>query len=73
MSIQDQRKDDYPFVVAHQTVGVVGTAAATGVALIIILHPHPVEGVDELVVILLVLKDILVVDAAHHHVEYPCA
>ena len=55
----------------HQAVGVVGTVAATGVAIIIILHPHTVEGIDELVVILLVLKDILVVDASHHHVEYP--
>jgi len=32
-------------VVAHEAVGVVGTVAATGVALIIILHPHPVEGI----------------------------
>jgi len=32
-------------VVVHQAVGVVGAVAATGVALIIILHPHPVEGV----------------------------
>lgn len=45
-------------VVVHQAVGVVGTVVATGVAIIIILHPHTVEGIDELVVILLVLKDI---------------
>ena len=35
-------------VVTHQTVGIVGAVAAAGVALIIILHPHPVEGVNEL-------------------------
>jgi len=58
-------------VVAHQAVGVVGAVAAAGVALIVIPHPHPVEGVDELVVVLLVLKDILVIDATHHHMKYP--
>ena len=57
-------------VVTHQTVGIVGAVAAAGIALVIILHPHTVEGIDELVVVLLVLKDILVVDAAHHHMIY---
>ena len=59
-------------VVRHQAVGVVGAVASAGVALIIVTHPHPVKGIDELVVVLLFLKDILVVDASHHHVEDSC-
>lgn len=58
-------------VVAHEAVGVITAVTATGVALVIVPNAHPVEGVDELVVVFLVLKDILVVDASHHHVEYP--
>ncbi len=56
---------------ARETVGVIAAVTATGVAFVIIPNAHPVEGVDELVVVFLVLKDILVVDASHHHVEYP--
>ena len=48
----------HAYVVRHQAVGIVGAVAATGVALIVIAHSHTVEGVDELVVIFLVLKDI---------------
>jgi hypothetical protein len=58
-------------VVAHEAVGVIAAVTATSVALVIIPNAHPVEGIDELVVVFLVLKDILVVDASHHHVEYP--
>ena len=60
-------------VVAHEAVGVIAAVTATSVALVIVPNAHPVEGVDELVVVFLVLKDILVVDASHHHVEYPRA
>lgn len=53
------------FIRASETAeNVIGTVASAGVALIIVAHPHPVEGVDELVVVLLVLKDILVVLAS---------
>ena len=58
-------------VVAHEAVGVIAAVTATSVALVIIHNAYPVEGVDELVVVFLVFKDILVVDASHHHVEYP--
>ena len=57
-------------VVAHEAVGIIAAVTATSVALVIVPNAHPVEGVDELVVVFLVLKDILVVDASHHHVEY---
>ena len=60
-------------MIPHEAVGVIGAVASAGVALVIVTHPHAVEGVDKLVVVLLVLKDILVVDASHHHVEYPRA
>ena len=60
-------------MVRHEAVGVIGAVAAAGVALIVVTHPHAVKGIDELVVVFLVLKDILVVDASHHHVEYPRA
>ena len=63
--------DEQVEVVRHETVGIVGAVAAARVALIVIPHPHTVEGGDELVVVLLVLKDILMIDASHHHVEYP--
>ena len=58
-------------MVAHEAVGVIAAVTATGVAFFIIPNAHPVEGVDKLVVVFLDLKDILVVDASHHHVEYP--
>jgi len=58
-------------VVTHEAVGVIAAVTAAGGTLVIIPNPHTVEGVDELVVVFLVLKDILVVDASHHHVEYP--
>ena len=58
-------------MISHEAVGVIGAVASAGVALIVVTHTHPVKGIDELVVVFLVLKDILVVDAAHHHVEYP--
>ena len=60
-------------MVGHEAVGIIGAVAAAGGALIVIPHPHTVEGCNELVVVFLVLKDILVVDASHHHVEYPRA
>ena len=60
-------------VVAHEAVCVITATPATGVAFVIVPNAHPVEGIDELVVIFLVLKDILMIDAAHHHMEYPCA
>ena len=58
-------------MVGHEAVGIIGAVAATGVAIVIVPDAHTVEGVDELEVVFLVLKDILVVDASHHHVEYP--
>ncbi len=60
-------------VVAHEAVGVIAAVTATSVALVIWENAHPVEGVDELVVVFLVLKDILMIDASHHNMEYPCA
>ena len=60
-------------VVTHQAVSIIGTVAAAWGTLVIIPNPHTVEGIDELIVVLLVLKDILVVDAPHHHMEYPSA
>jgi len=45
--------------------------AAAGVTLVIVPHAHTVEDIDELVVVLLVFKDSLMIDASHHHVEYP--
>ena len=59
--------------VGHEAVGVIGAVASAGVAFVIVAHSHPVKGCDELEVVFLVLKDILVVDASHHHVEYPRA
>ena len=60
-------------MIRHQAVGIERTIGATAKTIVIILIAHPVKGRDELEVVFLVLKDILVVDAAHHHVEYPCA
>lgn len=58
-------------VVAHEAVGVIAAVTATSVALVIVPDTHTVEGIDELIDIFLVFKDILMVDAAHHHMEYP--
>ena len=65
--------DEQVEVVRHEAVGVIGAVASAGVAFVIVAHSHPVKGCDELEVVFLVLKDILVVDASHHHVEYPRA
>ena len=54
-------------MIVHEAVGIIGTIATAGVAIIIVPDTHTVEGVDELIVIFLVFKDILMVDAAHHH------
>ena len=56
--------DEQVEVIRHEAVGVIGAVASAGVALVIVTHPHAVEGVDKLVVVLLVLKDILVVLAS---------
>ncbi len=54
-------------VVAHEAVGVITAVTATGVALVIVPNAHPVEGVDELVVVFLVFKDGLMINTTHHH------
>ena len=55
-------------MVGHEAVGVVGAVRAAGVPVVIVAHTHPVEGDDELVVVLSTLEDVLVVDATHHDV-----
>jgi len=65
--------DDQVKMVGHEAVGIIGAVAATGVAIVIVAHAHTVEGIDELVVVFLVLKDILMIDASHHDMEYPGA
>ena len=51
-------------VIGHEAIGVIGAVASAGVALVIVAHSHPVKGGDELEVVFLVLKDILVVLAS---------
>jgi len=65
--------DEHVEVVRHQAVCIVSTVTAAGDALVIASDAHAVNGINELVVILLVLEDILVVDAPHHHMKYPSA
>ena len=60
-------------VVTHQTVGIVGAVAAAGGTLVIIPNPHTVEGIDELVVVLLVFKDSLMINTMHHHMVDTCS
>ena len=60
-------------MVAHEAVCVIAAVTATGAAFVIVPNAHPVEGIDELVVVFLVLKDILMIDASHHDMEYPGA
>lgn len=57
----------------HEAVGIIGAVAATGVAIVIVPDAHTVEGIDELVVVFLVFKDILMIDASHHHMMDTCA
>ena len=65
--------NEYVEVVRHQAVSIVSAVTAAGVTLVIVPHAHTVEDIDELVVVLLVFKDCLMIDASHHHVEYPGA
>ena len=65
--------DEQVEMVGHEAVGIIGAVAATGVAFVIVPDAHTVEGIDELVVVFLVLKDILMIDASHHDMEYPGA
>lgn len=48
-------------MVRHEAIGIIGAIAATGVTFVIVPDAHTVEGIDELVVVFLVLKDILMV------------
>ena len=57
-------------MVAHEAVGVIAAVTATSVAFVIVPNAHPVEGVDELVVVFLVLKDGLMINTTHHHMVY---
>jgi hypothetical protein len=57
-------------VVAHEAVGVITAIPATSDAIVIVSYTHPVEGVDELVVVFLVLKDGLMINTTHHHMVY---
>lgn len=57
-------------VVAHEAVDVIAAVTATGVALVIVLKAHAVEGVDELVVVFLIFKDGLMINTTHHHMVY---
>jgi hypothetical protein len=59
-------------VVAHQTVSIVNAIRSAGFPVVIILYPHSIESINELPAILFVLKDILMINATHHHVKYPC-
>jgi hypothetical protein len=53
-------------VVTHEAVCVIAAVTATGVALVIVPNTHAVEGDDELVIILIILEDVLAVDASEH-------
>ena len=51
-------------VIGHEAIGIYGATGATRQAHVIILNTNPVKGSDELEVVFLVLKDILVVLAS---------
>ena len=51
-------------VIRHEAIGIYGATGATRQAHVIILNTNPVKGSDELEVVFLVLKDILVVLAS---------
>lgn len=55
-------------MVRYQTVGIICATGSTRQPIVIVLHSHPIEGRDELVIILSIFKDILMIDAPHHHV-----
>ena len=56
--------DEKVKMVGHEAVGIIGAVAATGVAIVIVAHAHTVEGIDELIVVFLVFKDILMILAS---------
>ena len=58
-------------MVAHQTISIVYTICSAGHSVVVIPHTHTVESIYELPAILLILEDILVINAAHHHMKYP--
>jgi hypothetical protein len=60
-------------VVGHEAIGIYGATGATRQAHVIILNTNPVKGSHELVIVLSILEDILMIDASHHDMEYPCA
>lgn len=60
-------------VIRHEAIGIVGTIGSAGFPVVIKAHAHPVEGDNELIVVLGILEDVLVVDTTHHDVIDACA
>ena len=58
-------------MVRHQAVGIERAIGATTKTIVIILIAHPIERIDELVIVLCLFEYVLVVNSTHHHVKYP--
>ena len=56
-------------VVRHQAVGIVSAIGAAGIAIIIVLDAHAVEGVDEMVIVLCIAEYFLMINTSHHYME----
>ena len=59
-------------MVGHEAVGIYRATSSTRQSQVVILHSHPIESRNELVIVLSILEYVLVIDAAHHHMMDTC-
>ena len=56
----------------HQAIAIICAVRSTRNPVIIRTHAHPIKSIDKLPIILFIFEDILMIDATHHHMKYPC-
>jgi len=69
MSLTNQKVE----IISHQAIAIIGAVRSTRKPVIIRTHAHPIKSIDKLPIILFIFEDILMIDATHHHMKYPCA
>ena len=57
----------------HQEIAIIGAVRSTRKPVVIRTHALPIKSIDKLPIILFIFEDILMIDATHHHMKYPCA
>jgi hypothetical protein len=59
-------------MVGHQTVGIESAMSGKNMAIVIMSDYQPIENLEELDVVLVILKDVLLVDTTKHNMIDAC-